>query len=243
MSGISIGLAEFRLSTQLSPIILNNGIAANIPGQMLPIIAITQAIDFTAGLLGLGDNIDLDNFFANFQVIPGGTIIEQQIGHYPFANQGVAANAVIAQPLRVSLLMICPARGEAGYAIKLATMLALQYALQQHNATGGTYTIITPSAFYADCVMTSLSDASNGESKQLQNAWRWDFEKPLLTQSQADVAQQALNQKMSSISNGLPTDASLTGLPVANSPASPFFSPQASSPVGNSVTVSPLIAT
>lgn len=242
MSGvISVGLAAFKLSTQLSPIILNGGIAANIPGGggMLPIIAITQAIDFVAGILSSGGDINLDDFFANFQVIPGGTIIDQQIGHYPFANQAVAANAVIAQPLKVSLLMICPARGDGGYAVKLATMLALQRTIQQHNALGGTYTIITPSAFYSDCVMISLSDASNGESKQLQNAWRWDFEKPLLTQSSADVAQQALNAKMSQISGGMPTDSALTGLNVANSPASPFFSPSSTGPLGSGVAVSP----
>src|SRR5690242_11026591 len=98
---------------------LVDGIASAIPGQMLPIISITEAINFTAGLLSGGAGTDLsdpnlDNFFANFEPIPGARLISQQVGHYPFANQAVAANAVIPQPLPVSLLMKCPARPPGG---------------------------------------------------------------------------------------------------------------------------------
>ena len=218
MSGLSPGAAAWKLSFQLSPIILNNGIAASIPGGMLPIIAITEALNFATGILDGGGNINLDDFFANYQVIPGDTIIDQQIGHYPFANQSVAANAVIAQPLRVSLLMICPVQKDSGYATKLATMMALQAALKQHNSTGGTYTVITPFAFYANCVMTSLADVSSSESKQPQNVWRWDFEQPLLTLSQA---QQAYNSAMGKIGAGVQTDGATSGLgSTVNSPFS-----------------------
>lgn len=242
-SNISAGLAAWKLSTQLSPIILNNGIASLIPGGMLPIIAITEAINFAEGILGGGDDIGLDDFFANYQVIPGDTLIDQQIGKYPFANQGVAANAVISQPLRVSLLMICPVRQAAGYAAKLAIMMALQAALKQHNASGGTYTIITPAAFYANCVMTALTDASNAESKQLQSAWRWDFEQPLLTQSQASVAEMALNSTMGQISGGTQTTGALTGLGATiNSPysiAAPSVIPMAANGISAGTAIAP----
>lgn len=211
MSILSAGLAAWRLSYQLSPIILNNGIANSIPFKMLPIIAITESINFAEGILTGGDDISLDNFFANFVVLPGDTLIDQQIGKYPFANQAVAANAVIAQPLKVSLLMICPVKNAAGYAGKLAIMMALQAALKSHNATGGTYTVITPCGFYTDCLMTGLTDVSSSESRQPQNAWRWDFEQPLLTQSAATSAAAALNSKMSAITNGLQADGSLSG--------------------------------
>lgn len=242
--GVSVGLAAFKLSTQLCPIILNNGIAANIPGGgMLPIIAITEALNFLDGILSGGSNIGLDDFFANYQVLPGDTIVDQQIGHYPFANQAVAANAVIAQPLRVSLLMICPVRQSFGYAVKLATMMALKEALAKHNASGGTYTVITPSTFYPNCVLLRLEDVTNGESKQLQNAYRWDFEQPLLTQQQASLAEQALNATMSKNAVGVQNDGSLFGL--AQSINSPFAAqtgaliPSASGAVGAMTNIAP----
>lgn len=239
MSDFSSGLAAWKLNYQISPIILNNGIANNIPGQMLPIIAITEANNYEDGILDSGENIELDDFFANFQVIPGDTIIDQQIGHYPFANQAIAANAVIAQPLKVSLLMVCPVQKNGGYAEKLSIMLSLQASLKQHNATGGTYTIVTPSAFYADCVMISLTDVSSSESKQVQNAWRWDFEQPLLTLQQA---QQAYNSAMGKIGAQVQTDGALSGPNAAFAPAStmtPAIIPSASGAVTGSTAIFP----
>lgn len=200
---ISAGMAAFRVSFQLSPVIFTGGIAAEIPGGMLPIILITQALSFVQGILSGGGEIDLDNFFANFQPLTGGTLINQSIGKYPFANQVVAANAVIRQPLKISMRMICPARGPAGYAVKLATMTALQSAFSLHNASGGTYTIATPSYFYTNCLMSDpgMTDTSNGASLQVQNTYQLDFEQPLLT---LQDAQQAQNSLMSRLTAGTP---------------------------------------
>lgn len=192
------GEAAFRLSFQLSPIIFTNGIAENIPGKMLPIIAITEAINFTQGLLSGPENIDLDDFFANFEPLPGSSLVDNQIGNYPFANQAVAANAIIAQPLTISLRMVVPVRQSAGYKTKLATMIALQTAISAHNNSGGTYVIATPSFFYTDCIMTGMKDASGGNSKQVQNAWQLDFVKPLLTVAQAQISMNSLMSKISS---------------------------------------------
>lgn len=197
MGAISPGQAAYKLTFQLSPLIMTGGVASMIPGGMLPLISITQAVNFTFGLLNGADEIDLDNFFANFQPVPGATLIDNTIGSYPFANQAVAANAIIAQPLKVALLMICPARDTAGYATKLATMMALQATFAQHNASGGTYTIATPSFFYTDCIMGPMTDVTPGASKQVQAAWRIDFVKPLLTLAQAAEAQNALMSKIS----------------------------------------------
>lgn len=200
---MNIGLAAFKLSFNISPIILTGGGVANlIPGGMLPIISITEALNFSVGLLSSGgDDIDLDSFFCYFQPLSGSTFIDQQIGQYPFANQAVAANAVIAQPLSISMEMICPVRQPFGYATKLATMTALQNTLAQHNASGGTYTVATPSRFYDNCVMLRMVDTSGGSSKQVQERWRLDFIQPLLTLQQAD---QAMNSLMGKISNGVP---------------------------------------
>ncbi len=217
---ISAGMAAFRLSFQLSPIIFTGGIAAAMPGGMIPIVLITQSLSFAQGILSGAEDIDLDNFFANFTPLPGSTLIDQQIGKYPFANQQIAANAVIRQPLVISMRMICPARGEAGYAVKLATMIALQAAFQLHNASGGTYTIATPSFFYTNCVMLGVRDTSNNASEQVQNTYQIDFEQPLLTLQDAQNAQ---NNLMSQLTNGTPFSGppAWSGLPpTVGNPAS-----------------------
>jgi hypothetical protein len=194
----SIGQTAFQLAYEISPIILTNGIATNIPGGMLPIISITEAANFVAGVLS-GADINPDNFFAHFRPLPGADLISQEIARFPLANQTVAANATIQNPLRISLLMTCPVRNELGYPLKLAAMTALQTALQQHNTNGGTYTVITPSYFYTNCLLTNLSEVGDAEGKQTQVNWRWDFEQPLLT---LQSAQQVQNSLMSKISGG-----------------------------------------
>lgn len=204
---ISAGLAAFKLSFELSPIILTGGVAALIPGGMLPIIAITEALNFADGLLSGGEDLGLDDFFASFIPLPGSTLIDQRIGEYPFANQAVAANAVIAQPLTISYRMICPAKDEFGYATKLATIAALATTLKQHNASGGTYTCATPAYFYTNCVMLGMRDTSNVESKQAQNTYQLDFRQPLLTLQDALQAQNGLFAQITSGTpiNGVPS--------------------------------------
>jgi len=242
--GVSAGYAAFKLSFQLSPIVLTGGIAAAIPGGMIPIISLTQAIDFFGGLLS-GSDIDLDDFFANFVPLPGSSLIDQQLGKYPFANQAVAANAVIRQPLVISMRMICPARDESGYALKLATMTALQATLAQHNGSGGTYTIATPSYFYTNCVMIGMRDTSNSASMQAQNTYQLDFEQPLLTLQDALAAQNSLLSQITAGTSvgatpawsglsptvGNPSSLGAVGtIPAASNPAGT----QAASPLGGS---------
>jgi hypothetical protein len=201
---LSPGTVAFRLFFQVSPIIFTNGIASFIPTG-LPIILITQALTFAEGLFSGGEGLDVDDFFANFIPLPGSSLIEQTIGKYPFANQAVAANAVIRQPLNISMRMICPARDPSGYALKLATMTALQAAFASHNASGGTYTVATPSFLYTNCVMTAMKDTSNNASQQAQNTYQIDFEQPLLTLQDVQNAQ---NNLMGLISGALPTGSS-----------------------------------
>lgn len=191
----------FQLGYQISPIILTGGLAAFIPGGMLPIVALTQSGNFVLGLLQGNVSLNLDSFFAQFRPLPGTTLVNNQIGKYPFANQAVAANAIIAQPLNVSLSMACPANTQGGYVSKLMTMSALKTALDAHNSAGGTYTVATPSYIYTNCILTNLRDVSAGTGKQVQTEWQWDFEQPLVSQS---GAAQALSGLMSKIGGGLP---------------------------------------
>lgn len=212
----SPGYDVFKLAYEISPIVLNNGIAVNMPGGALPIVVLTESplasslltgtssiLSLAAGAAATLTNLlstqSLDDFFAHWLPLPGSSLIDQAIGKYPFANQAIAANAVIRQPLTISMRMICPANGTLGYAVKLATISALQTALAQHNVSGGTYTVITPSYFYTNCLLTGVRDTSNAGSKQTQNTYQFDFEQPLLT---LQDAAQAYNNTMSQLANG-----------------------------------------
>ena len=226
----------FQTAYQLSPIILTGGVAQFVPGGMLPLSAITQALSFATGLLSNTDQGNLDNWLANFWPLPGTSLIEQRIGEYTFANQATAANAVIADPLNVSMRMDISAKPGIGYATKLAAMMALQSTLVQHNNSGGLYTICTPSFMFLNCVMLGMRDISRRDSKQPQNAWQLDFRKPLVTLSDAQAAQNSL---MSKISMGVPTDGNLSGLPgtvgVPPSLATPSVAPIASDTISTNV--------
>ena len=148
------------------------------------------------GVLSSSVPLNLDDYFANFVPLPGGTLSENEIGLYPFANAQVAANAVIAQPLRISLRMICPARGPGGYSAKRAILQNLKDQLDLHNSSGGTYTVATPAYTYTNCLLLKLEDQSPGQTKQMQMEYRWDFYQPLLTEQQAQVS---LNNTMNKI--------------------------------------------
>lgn len=205
---LSAAQYQFALTYEISPIFLANGVAGNIPGAMLPIISLTEADSFVNGILGSAV-IDPDDFFARFKPLPGGSLIENQVAMYPFANMAVAANAIIVDPLHISMLMICPAKGSGGYASKTMTMGNLQAQLAQHVTSGGTFVVVTPSFVYNNCLLLSLRDVSNTETKQAQVMWQWDFVQPLLTQQEAAQAQNTL---MSKLSSGTPlTDPSWSG--------------------------------
>jgi hypothetical protein len=186
MSGKSAGLTAWQLLFEYSPIILVGGVTDLFPGFMVPIIALTEAVNFPLGLLGGGAGPSLDRMFAKYQVLHGTTLLSQESAKYPYANSTVAANATIKQPTEVSVLMICPVQEHFGYYAKLAIMEALTSIFDRHNLAGGTYTIATPSQIFTNCVFRTLVDVSSGDTKQLQHAWQLVFEKPLLTLSDAE---------------------------------------------------------
>lgn len=237
---VSAGRLAFQLSFQISPIILTGGAASDIPGGMLPIVSLTQSPDFLDGLLG-GTSLDnLDDYLVQFSPLPGATLINQRIGKYTFANQAVAANAVIRDTLTISMRMDVSAKPFiAGYATKAAVIAALQATLADHNNSGGTYTIVTPSFIYTDCVMLDMRDISRGDTKQPQNAWQLDFEQPLVTLQAALQAQAQMNSTMSQINAGVPTQGNQSGLgPTIGSPSSlatPTVAPAASNLSGTNV--------
>ena len=198
-----------QLTYQVCPIILTGGIAINIPGAMLPILSLFSGTGTTG--LGLPFNIDdLDDAFGAFNVLPGGTLVNQQIAKYPFANQNVAANATIREPLTLSVIMDAPMRGPNAWFVKQMVMTALKFTLDTHNNAGGTYTVITPAYMYDNMIMTSLTDNSRGNNSLPQNAWRFDFERPLVALSDLAGAQNQLMSKISSqVPSGIPGETSI----------------------------------
>lgn len=203
MSG-STGRTIYQLGFEISPIILTGGIA-NLFGGYLPIIAITEGPNAVLNTLSGNSPTNLDNFFAHFTPMPGSTLLNYNIGQYPFANQIVAANAIIAEPLSISLRMSIPVNKRGGHSAKLATMIILQALLKQHAEQGGTYIIVTPAAFYLGCILTKLVDTSSDANPIPQNTWQFDFIQPLVTMQQA---QGAFSTLMDKVSNGLFTSGS-----------------------------------
>lgn len=186
--------SAYDLSFQVSPIILVGGIANGTLGKMLPIIALVGQAGALLQGLASGTGV-AESFFARFIPVPGGTIISNAVGTYPFANQQVAANAVIQQPLNISLEMIAPVKEKGGYLSKLAIFTSLQSSLMAHNAAGGTYTVATPAYVYSNCLLTGMTDITSGETNQKQVRWQLDFVQPLITQQQATSAYNSLMSK------------------------------------------------
>lgn len=203
---------QYQLTYEISPIILVNGIATGQPNNQMAIIQLTDA-----QAVADNDFDDFSDFFAHYRPAMSSSLIENEIGSYPFANQAVAANAILALPLKVSLIMSCFAQTGGGYPNKVQTMTNLVNQLNQHNQSGGTYIVATPSYIYNSCILLKVHDISRMDSNQPQNTWQWDFEQPLLTQQAAQVA---YNSLMSKISGGLPNSGTWSG------PNSTLLSPQ-----------------
>ena len=179
----------YRLGFEISPVILCNGVAEAIPGGMLPIVALTQSASFVTGLIGGAINLtDLDKYFCHWRPVQGATMVDYDIAKYPFANQTVAANALLGQPLRVSLMMDAPVNENTGAMTKLVTLSSLQAVLQAHANLGGTYIVATPSIIYNNCILKTVKDSSTGNDPLPQRSWLWDFEQPLITTTDADRA-------------------------------------------------------
>ena len=114
---ISTEQTAFSLVYEISPIILIDGLAQYFPFGVLPITVLTEMFDIPG--------IENGEFFAHFKPISGGTLADWEVAEYPFASMQVAANAVIQQPLKISMMMVCPAQNGGGYLIKQAILIVL----------------------------------------------------------------------------------------------------------------------
>jgi len=215
MGGLSTAARDaYDLFFQVSPITLTGGIAGNVPGGLLPIVATLGGLGGLAqGLIsGLetGQGVRLQDFPWRFLPVTGAQAVYQTAATYPFANREIAANATVQQPKSFALRMIWPVNQLAGMGTKLALFSSLKSTLESHNAAGGTYTVALPSMLMTDCLLLSLSDVTPESSKQKQIEWQWDFFQPLISQHQAAGA---LSGLMSILSGGsVGTSSSWSGI-------------------------------
>ena len=203
------GFPAFQRSYEISPIILQGGLAANLPDGAMTILTLTEGAEVTYP--------DPDQYFAHFKVQPGSSMQDWGIAEYPFANMVMAANAVVQNPLRVSLQMLVPAKSNvagSGYPFKSARMSAIKAMLDAHITQGGYFTVATPAFTYVDCLLVSMRDIGSGGDKQVQLAYQLDFVQPLITQQ---AATQTFNNSYNKLNGGLPTSAPLTNSGVSNS--------------------------
>lgn len=188
-------LSDFQLSYEISPIILVGGVAGT---GMLPITSLLDSGNYPDGVTGGSNASQTSDTFGHFQVLPGGSLMDNEVATYPLANQSIAANAVITNPLKISVEMLVPANDEITLSQRQSIMTALKGTLDSHTAQGGYYNVATPVYIYQGCLLLSLIDASEtGEGMQPQQRWIWNFEQPLITIAAAQAAQ---NQAMAKIS-------------------------------------------
>jgi len=213
-----MSIQDFRRSYQLAPIVLVGGIANNnVNNGQMTILALTEGIE-TVNYPNLGD------YFAHFEPLPGGTLVDFSPAEYPFASMNMAANAMLQQALKISLKMICPARTDSNnYESIQSTITRIQQQLTAHILAGGTFTVATPATIYSDCLFTTLRDISNAGDKKVQGVFQLDFVKPLITLQAADAAFANLYAKLDG------------GLPVPNPPTN--SGPSAA--IGNATTNQP----
>jgi hypothetical protein len=176
-------IAQYDLAYQIAPIILSGGIVG-VQGSYAPI---TSYMGSLAGQPAANGNPPTG---ARFVPLPGSTLVAQTIGMYPFANQSIAANATIPQPLTISMKMIAPVNTQGGYGSKLSSFTSLATTLKQHNAAGGAYIIATPAYVYTSLVFLTMTDVTSEEVEQQQILWQLDFIAPILTAAGAAAALQ-----------------------------------------------------
>lgn len=188
--------SEYQVSYQVSPIMLVGGVAGT---GMLPLVNVLSSANYRQGLLSPSSQQDSSSFFGQFRVMPGHTLIENEAAMYPVANQTVAANAIIANPLKLSVEMLVPANSRTTVANKLSLMTSLKSTLDTHTAKGGWYNVATPSYIYQGCLLLNLQDSTDDDSgSQVQVRWVWSFVQPLLTVKAAEAAQNQFMAKISS---------------------------------------------
>lgn len=153
---------------------------------------------------------DLDNTWCHWQNSTKNTLINNSISQYPYANQTVAANALVTQSPSISMQMVCPPRGSGAMLAKILTIQSLISLLNKHCQLGGYFNIITPGQFYTKMLLTSVTDSSPDATSQPASQYTFQFTRPL---TQKNEAAQKMSTLMTKASDGMPSigDVGSTG--------------------------------
>lgn len=188
-------MQTFKRKYQLAPILLIQGIAANLTNGQMTILTLTEGSDTV-------NYADDNEYFAHFEPMSGGTLVDFTAAEYPFASMNMAANAVLQNALKFSMKMVCPARNNAhSYPALQATMTRIQQQLTAHILAGGSFTVATPAFIYTNCLLLNVRDVSNAGDKKVQGVFQLDFAAPLITQQ---AAEQTFNNLYAKLQGGLP---------------------------------------
>lgn len=205
--------AAWDLVYRVSPIILTGGIASSasnslsitglfgsvfnsLTGLGIPIATILDPLGLLTNPTSIiNGSLSTDDLFAHFEPIPGGTVLDFESAKFPFANQSVAANAMIQKELTISLHMECAYRNANSIVSRIATLQAMQATLTQHVVQGGTFTVLTPGAIYSNALLLRITDVTPDPTMP-QTAFQWDFEQPLITTAAAAGASSTLMSKL-----------------------------------------------
>ncbi|GBQ08755.1 hypothetical protein [Saccharibacter floricola] len=187
-----------------SPILLTDGIA-NKMGGTVPIMFYTQLVGTLNGLISgaVRGNVNLpnlDNTWCHWQNVQGNTLIDNTPAQYPYANQTVAANALVTNPTNISMQMICPPRGPGAMLTKILTIQSLVSLLNKHCQLGGYFNIITPGQFYTKMLLTNVADSSPHADTQPAVQYTFKFTRPL---TQKNEAAQKMSTLMTKASGGM----------------------------------------
>lgn len=185
--------SDFQLTYQTCPIVLVAGAAGTgvmpITSILNPFIS-SESLQVTSSGTVNSPNAVAANAvtFGAFRVLPGGSLMDNDNAKYPLATMAVAANAIITNPLRVSVEMVTPASADVPMSVRLSRFTTLKTTLDKHIAAGGYFNIATPAFIYTGCLLLNLVDASDvPDGAQTQTRWVWNFEKPLITLEQAEA--------------------------------------------------------
>jgi hypothetical protein len=211
MIGPGSGQSQWAAQFQAAPILLRAGTGVANAGD----IPLTTLTDTDPGAT---------QPFAQYMPLPGASLVKYVASTLPFANQAIAANAIIQQPTNISMRMDCPVPPGGSWSAKTAVMNSLVQALKQHINLGGLFNVVTPSLTYIACILLDLRDISQGETKQPQYRYQWDFYVPLITLDQAQAVLNTLLGKLSNQSAPNPSVPTVGTALAASNATAPQFS-------------------
>ena len=183
--------AAYSLAFECNPIILTDGIS-DVMGGFMPISLLTQAG---------GIPLKPSEFWAQYRIQAGTTLLSFSTGEYPFYNAVTAANTQMRNSDIIEFLMITPNRNGGELELQLARMTVLRQTLEKHQKKGGTFLLLTPSKIYENALFENASMVSYEEEMQLQMGWILSFRVPLIDTEDAATI---YNDSMRKLAGQLP---------------------------------------